>query len=288
MAADQVAIAIATARRLASGGRRTDDQSADQHASRILNARSGLNSGFMIAQVTAARLPAKIVRSPTAFRRFDFHFGNQEDYVSMGMSGARRLERMLHNFAPHPRIELLCACQGIDCSLAANRRTRQKSLRRRRSASPKVTPTAPRPRHQRRRHSSRPRCHRKNPALRVPNLRYLLKNVGRKVQAAGVTSVFRKSFPLNNRGSPSPSPAHKKNNHPNSIPRRGGLPICEIMPRGSACSSVMVRQEFRYLEKCVTRQNSGVASRRLQNHAELNKARSRHSTRVASQSCRQN
>src|SRR5438309_1642660 len=40
--------------------------------------------------------------------------GNQEDYVSMGMSGARRLERMLRNLRYIIAIELLCACQGID------------------------------------------------------------------------------------------------------------------------------------------------------------------------------
>jgi histidine ammonia-lyase len=40
--------------------------------------------------------------------------GNQEDYVSMGMSGARRLARMLQNLRYVLAIELLCACQGID------------------------------------------------------------------------------------------------------------------------------------------------------------------------------
>jgi histidine ammonia-lyase len=40
--------------------------------------------------------------------------GNQEDYVSMGMSGARRLEHMLVNLRHTIAIELLCACQGID------------------------------------------------------------------------------------------------------------------------------------------------------------------------------
>src|SRR6266481_5244383 len=39
-------------------------------------------------------------------------------------------------------------------------------------------------------------------------------------------------------------------------------------------------KNFVISKKCVTRQNSSVAGRRLQNHAELNKARSRHSTRV--------
>jgi len=40
--------------------------------------------------------------------------GNQEDYVSMGMSGARRLAKMLRNLQHILAIELLCACQGID------------------------------------------------------------------------------------------------------------------------------------------------------------------------------
>jgi histidine ammonia-lyase len=40
--------------------------------------------------------------------------GNQEDYVSMGMSGARRLAWMLRNLRHTIAIELLCACQGID------------------------------------------------------------------------------------------------------------------------------------------------------------------------------
>src|SRR5258708_31329063 len=40
--------------------------------------------------------------------------GNQEDYVSMGMSGARRLDRMLQNLRYVIATELLCACQGID------------------------------------------------------------------------------------------------------------------------------------------------------------------------------
>jgi histidine ammonia-lyase len=75
----------------------------------------GLNSGFMIAQVTAAALtsenralatPHSVDSIPTS--------GNQEDYVSMGMSGAQRLERMLRNLRSILAIELLCACQGID------------------------------------------------------------------------------------------------------------------------------------------------------------------------------
>ena len=58
----------------------------------------GLNSGFMIAQVTAAALTSenRALATPHSVDSISTS-GNQEDYVSMGMSGARRLERMLHN-----------------------------------------------------------------------------------------------------------------------------------------------------------------------------------------------
>ena len=75
----------------------------------------GLNSGFMIAQVTAAALTSenRALATPHSVDSISTS-GNQEDYVSMGMSGARRLERMLHNLRHIVAIELLCACQGID------------------------------------------------------------------------------------------------------------------------------------------------------------------------------
>src|SRR4029077_18174858 len=74
-----------------------------------------LNSGFMIAQVTAAALTSenKALAVPHSVDSISTS-GNQEDYVSMGMSGARRLERMLANLRHILAIELLCACQGID------------------------------------------------------------------------------------------------------------------------------------------------------------------------------
>src|SRR5437588_2349921 len=75
----------------------------------------GLNSGFMIAQVTAAALTSenKALAAPHSVDSISTS-GNQEDYVSMGMSGARRLGRMLENLRHTIAIELLCACQGID------------------------------------------------------------------------------------------------------------------------------------------------------------------------------
>ncbi|MBC6983450.1 histidine ammonia-lyase [Caulobacter sp. 17J80-11] len=76
---------------------------------------SGLNSGFMIAQVTAAALvsenkmlahPAVVDTVPTS--------ANQEDHVSMAAHGARRLLDMADNAAGVVAIELLSAAQGLD------------------------------------------------------------------------------------------------------------------------------------------------------------------------------
>jgi histidine ammonia-lyase len=76
---------------------------------------SGVNSGFMIAQVTAAALvsenksmaaPCSVDSIPTS--------ANQEDHVSMATHAARRLGRMVDNAAAVIGIELLAAAQGID------------------------------------------------------------------------------------------------------------------------------------------------------------------------------
>jgi histidine ammonia-lyase len=76
---------------------------------------SGVNSGFMMVQVTAAALvsenktiavPCSVDSIPTS--------ANQEDHVSMATHGARRLGRMVDNAAAVIGIELLAAAQGID------------------------------------------------------------------------------------------------------------------------------------------------------------------------------
>lgn len=76
---------------------------------------SGLNSGFMIAHVTAAALasenkslahPASVDSLPTS--------ANQEDHVSMATFAGRRLHEMAHNTATIIGIELLAAAQGVD------------------------------------------------------------------------------------------------------------------------------------------------------------------------------
>jgi histidine ammonia-lyase len=75
----------------------------------------GLNSGFMIAQVTSAALasenkslahPASVDSLPTS--------ANQEDHVSMATFAARRLHAMLDNTATVVAIEWLCAAQAIE------------------------------------------------------------------------------------------------------------------------------------------------------------------------------
>jgi histidine ammonia-lyase len=75
----------------------------------------GVNSGFMIAHVTAAALasenkslahPASVDSLPTS--------ANQEDHVSMATFAARRLHEMAVNSATIVGIELLAAAQGID------------------------------------------------------------------------------------------------------------------------------------------------------------------------------
>jgi histidine ammonia-lyase len=81
----------------------------------FLTPRPGLNSGFMIPQVTAAALvsenkqrayPASVDSIPTS--------ANQEDHVSMAAHAARRLMDMADNCGTVIAIELLVACQGCD------------------------------------------------------------------------------------------------------------------------------------------------------------------------------
>lgn len=81
----------------------------------FLVANSGLNSGFMIAQVTAAALVAenKSIATPCSVDSIPTS-ANQEDHVSMATHAARRLTRMVDNAAGVVGIELLAAAQGID------------------------------------------------------------------------------------------------------------------------------------------------------------------------------
>jgi histidine ammonia-lyase len=114
-AADHLALAIAEIGSLAE---RRIALLMDPHLSGLpafLVKESGLNSGFMIVQITAAALasenkslahPASVDSIPTS--------ANQEDHVSMATFAANRLHTMLDNVNNIIAIELLAAAQGID------------------------------------------------------------------------------------------------------------------------------------------------------------------------------
>lgn len=115
LAADAMACAIAEVGAIAE---RRIAMLIDSNVSRLppfLTANAGLNSGFMIAHVTAASLasenktyahPASVDSLPTS--------ANQEDHVSMATFAARRLQPMIANTAHILGIEALAAAQGIE------------------------------------------------------------------------------------------------------------------------------------------------------------------------------
>ena len=115
LAADGCALAIAEVGAIAE---RRIAMLIDASVSRLppfLTRDAGLNSGLMIAHVTAAALasenkslahPASVDSLPTS--------ANQEDHVSMATFAARRLQPMIANTAHILGIELLAAAQGID------------------------------------------------------------------------------------------------------------------------------------------------------------------------------
>jgi histidine ammonia-lyase len=114
-AADHLALAIAE---IGSLSERRTALLIDSHLSGLpafLVENGGLNSGFMIHQVTSAALtsenkslahPASVDSIPTS--------ANQEDHVSMATFAANRLHTMLDNSASIVAIELLASAQGIE------------------------------------------------------------------------------------------------------------------------------------------------------------------------------
>lgn len=115
MAADNMALAIAEIGALSE---RRMALLIDSNLSKLppfLVDNGGVNSGFMIAQVTGAALasenkslahPACVDSLPTS--------ANQEDHVSMATFAARRLKDMADNTAGILAVEFLAACQGVD------------------------------------------------------------------------------------------------------------------------------------------------------------------------------
>jgi histidine ammonia-lyase len=115
-AADQIALALAEIGAIAQ--RRVAlmvDPTLSHDLPPFLTPAPGLNSGFMIAEVTTAALmsenkhlanPCSTDSTPTS--------ANQEDHVSMAAHGARRLSRMADNLSVILGVEALCAAQGIE------------------------------------------------------------------------------------------------------------------------------------------------------------------------------
>jgi histidine ammonia-lyase len=115
MAADNLAIAIAEMGAIAERRMALLIDSSLSKLPPFLVNNGGVNSGFMIAQVTAAALasenktyahPASVDSLPTS--------ANQEDHVSMATFAARRLREMSENTRGVLAIELLAAAQGLD------------------------------------------------------------------------------------------------------------------------------------------------------------------------------
>jgi histidine ammonia-lyase len=115
IAADLLGMALA---QLATISERRSDRLVNPALSELpafLTADSGLQSGYMMAQVTAAALvseiktlahPASVDTIPTS--------ANREDHVSMSMGAALKAERALSLAARVLAVEILCACQAID------------------------------------------------------------------------------------------------------------------------------------------------------------------------------
>ncbi|MEX9883569.1 histidine ammonia-lyase [Providencia rettgeri] len=115
MAADNIALALAEIGALSE--RRTA-LLMDTHMSQLppfLVNNGGVNSGFMIAQVTAAALASenKALAHPSSVDSLPTS-ANQEDHVSMAPAAGRRLWEMAKNVTGILAIEWLSACQGMD------------------------------------------------------------------------------------------------------------------------------------------------------------------------------
>jgi len=116
IALDAAAIAIAE---LADVSERRIEQLVNPHLSSglppFLAEHSGLHSGFMIAQVTAAALVSenKVLAHPASVDSIPSSAG-REDHVSMGALAALKLRQVHDHVRTVIAIELLCAAQGLD------------------------------------------------------------------------------------------------------------------------------------------------------------------------------
>ncbi|HVX41646.1 MAG TPA: histidine ammonia-lyase [Gemmatimonadaceae bacterium] len=116
MALDLLAIALTN---LATVSERRIDRlvnpDLNQGLPAFLSRDAGVNSGFMMAQVTAASLTSecKVLAHPASVDTIPTD-GNKEDVVPMAMAAAWKLRRVVRNVRYVLGIELMCAAQGID------------------------------------------------------------------------------------------------------------------------------------------------------------------------------
>jgi histidine ammonia-lyase len=82
----------------------------------FLSPDPGVNSGFMMAQVTAAALASecKVLSHPASVDTIPTD-GGKEDVVPMAMGAAWKLRRVVRNVQHVLAVELMCAAQGVDC-----------------------------------------------------------------------------------------------------------------------------------------------------------------------------
>ena len=116
MALDFLAIALTNLSTIAE--RRVDrlvNPDLNEGLPPFLTTDAGVNSGFMMAQVTAAALTSecRVLSHPATVDSIPTD-GNKEDVVPMAMGAAWKLRRVLQNVRAVLAIELLCAAQGVD------------------------------------------------------------------------------------------------------------------------------------------------------------------------------
>ncbi len=119
MALDFMAIALTNLATMSE--RRTDrlvHPDLNQGLPPFLTMDAGVNSGFMMAQVTAASLASecKVLSHPASVDTIPTD-GNKEDVVPMAMGAAWKLRRIVQNVRHVLGIELMCAAQGLDYRL---------------------------------------------------------------------------------------------------------------------------------------------------------------------------
>ena len=116
LALDMMAIAVTELGSISE--RRTDRLLDPNHSSGLpafLSPRPGINSGYMLAQYTAAALVAenRVLSHPASVETIPTS-GSQEDHVSMGWGAARKLWDVLINTRRVLAIEILLAAQGLE------------------------------------------------------------------------------------------------------------------------------------------------------------------------------